>query len=210
MLCYFSHSIVRHGNAWVFGKILTWAKWKWEHEYNISSLRCSNTFTFQFGLVWSWRMCWKFFPCSCLKLSWSGLFSFGDMSNAPKCLAKFPLSLIIIWKIWNKCIMLVLDYFMERRIKHYWLTMNLPKRFRIRSGVVFFLNHLGDKCCQRTRCNGWTSHHICGHRCLNCPFLRHFEFIMTIWLNILNLVSVHLQKIIIGLSNISIMIMWCS
>jgi len=103
------------------------------------------------------------------KKNWCGLFSFGDVHNAPKCLAKFPLSIIIIWKIWNKCIMLVLDYFMERRIKHFWLTMNLSKRFRIWSGVVFFLNHLGDKCCQRTRCNGWTSHHICGHHCLNCP-----------------------------------------
>jgi hypothetical protein len=83
-------------------KILTWAKWKWEHECNISSFRCSNTFTLQFGLVWSSRMCWKFFPCSCLKLSWSGLFSFGDMNNAPKCLAKFPLGLIITSEIWNK------------------------------------------------------------------------------------------------------------
>jgi len=32
---------------------------------------------------------------SCHAHAWSGLFSFGDVNNAPKCLAKFPLSLII-------------------------------------------------------------------------------------------------------------------
>ncbi len=32
----------------------------------------------------------------------------------------------------------------------------------------FFFNHLEDKCCQRTRCNGWTLHFICGHTWLDC------------------------------------------
>jgi hypothetical protein len=41
-------------------------------------------------------------------------------------------------RIWNECIMLVLDYLMGRRIRHYWLTMNLPKCFGIQNGVVFF------------------------------------------------------------------------
>jgi hypothetical protein len=99
---------------------------------------------------------------------WSGISSFGDMNNVPKHLAKFPLGLIIIWRIWNECIMFVLDYFMGRKIKHYWLMMNLPKCFKILNGLVFFLNHLGDKCCQITRCIGWTSHHVCDHHCLNC------------------------------------------
>jgi hypothetical protein len=35
-------------------------------------------------------------PMFMLKLSRNNLFSFGDMNNAPKCLAKFPLGLIII------------------------------------------------------------------------------------------------------------------
>jgi hypothetical protein len=64
-------------------------------------------------------------------------FSFGDMNNAPKHLAKFPLGLIIIWRIWNKYIILVMDYLMERRTKHYWLMMNPPKRFGIQSGWSF-------------------------------------------------------------------------
>jgi hypothetical protein len=119
-------------------KILTKAKWKWKHEWNISSLKRSSTFTLQFGLVWSWRMCWKFFPCSCLKFSWSGLFSFGDVNNAPKRLTKFPSGLITIWRIWNECITLVMDYLMGRRIKHYWLMMNLPKC--LESKVVWFFS----------------------------------------------------------------------
>jgi hypothetical protein len=82
------------------------------------------------------------------------------VNNAPKHLAKFPLGIIIIWRIWNEYSMLVLNYLMGRRIKHCWLIMNLPKWFRILSELVFFLNHSKDKCCQRTRCDGWTSHHI--------------------------------------------------
>jgi hypothetical protein len=31
-------------------KILTWTKWKWKHECNISFFKRSNTFTLQFGL----------------------------------------------------------------------------------------------------------------------------------------------------------------
>ncbi len=36
-------------------------------------------------------------------------------------------------------------YFMGRKIKHYWLTMNPTRHFKIQNGVVFFLNHSGDK-----------------------------------------------------------------
>jgi hypothetical protein len=137
-------------------EILVEAKWKWELEWNISSFRRSNTFTFQFGLVWSLRMCWKFFPCSSLKSFWSGLFSFGDVNNVPRRLVKFHLGFIIIWRIWNECILVAVDYFMGRRIKHYWLMMNLTRHFKIWSGMFFFLNCLGDICCQRTMCNCWT------------------------------------------------------
>jgi hypothetical protein len=44
--------------------------------------------------IWS---CMKFedvlevLPCSCLKVFWISLFSFGDVNNAPKCLVKFHL-----------------------------------------------------------------------------------------------------------------------
>jgi len=36
-------------------------------------------------------------------------------------------------------IMVVMDYLMGRKIKHYSLMMNLAKRFKIPNGVVFFL-----------------------------------------------------------------------
>jgi len=45
--------------------------------------------------------------------------------------------------------MVVVDCLMGRKIKHYSLMMNLKKGSRIPNGVVFFLNHLGDKCCQK-------------------------------------------------------------
>jgi hypothetical protein len=81
-----------------------------------------------------------------------------------------------------------------------------PKKcFGIQSGVVFFLNHSRNKCCQIIRCNGWTLHLICGHPWLNCHWPRWFEFIMTIWLNILTFVWIFLQKNIIVLSNMWIM-----
>jgi hypothetical protein len=132
---------------------------------------------------------------------------FGDMNNVPIHLVKFHMGPIIIWRIWNDCIMVVVDCLMGRMIKHYWLMMNLKRRFKIQSGMVFFLNHLGDKCRQRTRCNCWTLHHVCEHPCLNSHWRREFEFIMVVWSNILNLVWVPFQKLIIGSSSIWIMIM---
>jgi hypothetical protein len=135
------------------------------------------------------------------------LFSFGDVNNVPIRLVKFHSNPIIIWRIWNECIMVVMDYLMGRMIKHYWLTMNLERRFKIQSGMVIFLNHLRDRCCQRTRCNCWTLYHVCGHPCLNSHWQRQFQFIIVIWSNIRNLVWVPFQKIIIGSSSIHIMIM---
>jgi hypothetical protein len=35
-----------------------------------------------------------------------------------KTFGQISLGLIIVWRIQNECIMLVLDYFMGRRIKH--------------------------------------------------------------------------------------------
>jgi hypothetical protein len=88
------------------------------------------------------------------------------------------------------------------------LTNNEPNNvFWNPNRSVFFLNHLGDICCQRTRCNDWTSHFICGNPWLNCHLPRQFKFIMTIWSNILSLIWVPLRRIIIGSSNIWIMIM---
>jgi hypothetical protein len=46
-------------------------------------------------------------------------------------------------------------------IKHCWLMMNPTRRFGIWNGLVFFLNHSGNRCCQRIRCNGWTCHLVC-------------------------------------------------
>jgi len=43
-----------------------------------------KSFMLQFGLVWNLRMCWKFFQCPCLKISWIGSFSFADVNNVPK------------------------------------------------------------------------------------------------------------------------------
>jgi hypothetical protein len=71
----------------------------------------------------------------------------------------------------------------------------------------FKKNHSGDKCCQITRCNDWTSYHICAHHCLNCYWQRRFVFIMIVWPNILSLVRFPLQRIIIGSSSILIMIL---
>jgi hypothetical protein len=48
------------------------------------------------------------------------------------------------------------------------LMMNLARPFKIWNGLVFFLNHSGDRCCQRIRYNGWTYHPICGHLWLDC------------------------------------------
>jgi hypothetical protein len=89
LLCYFSHFVVWHENARIFGKILTKAKWKWKLKWNISSLWHSTIFTLEFGLVWNLGMWWKFFPCSCMKISWIGSFSFGDVNNVLRCLVKF-------------------------------------------------------------------------------------------------------------------------
>jgi len=41
------------------------------------------------------------------------------------------------------------------------------------------LNHSGDKCCQRIRCNHWIYHFICGHLWLDCHCTKWFKFIMT-------------------------------
>jgi len=79
--------------------------------------------------------------------------------------------------------MVVVDYFTGRRIKYYSLTMNLTRCSKIPNGVVFFLNHLGDRYCQRTKCNGWKSHFICGH------LIEQFKFIMILWSSILSLES---------------------
>jgi len=46
-------------------------------------------------------------------------------------------------------IMVVMNCRMGRQIKHLSLIMNLVRRSIIPNGVVFFLNHLGDKCCQK-------------------------------------------------------------
>jgi hypothetical protein len=45
--------------------------------------------------------------------------------------------------------MVVVDYLMGRKIKHYSLMMNLKRGFGIPNEVVLFLNHSRDKCCQK-------------------------------------------------------------
>jgi hypothetical protein len=104
-------------------------------------------FTLQFGLVWNLKMCLKFVPCFILKNLLERFIFIRGCDNVPKCLVKFLLSLIIIWRICKKCIRIAMDYLMARRIKHYWLMINLTTHFQIQSGVVFFLNHSRDKCC---------------------------------------------------------------
>jgi hypothetical protein len=122
----------------------SWSELKWI----ISSLWHSITFRLQFCFVWNLKMFLKFFQCLFLKFSWIGLFSYGDVNNAPRCLVKFHPGPIIIWRIWNECIMFVVDYvFMGWRIKHYWLMMNPTRHFKIQSGFFFFLNNSRDRCC---------------------------------------------------------------
>jgi hypothetical protein len=82
--------------------------------------------------------------------------------------------------------MVVMGYLRGRRIKRYWLMMNLAKRFKMPNGVVIFLDHSKIRCCQRTRCNGWTSHLVCGHPWLDYHWLKWFKFIMILWSSILS------------------------
>ncbi len=42
------------------------------------------------------------------------------------------------------------------------------KAFQNSKWSGFFFNHSGDKCCQKTRCNVWTLHLVCGHLLLDC------------------------------------------
>jgi len=52
----------------------------------------------------------------------------------------------------------------------------------------FFSNHSKDRYCQRTTCNGWTSHLVYGHRHLNCHWPKWFKIIMPIQSNILSFI----------------------
>jgi hypothetical protein len=147
------------------------------------------------------------FPILIPKKKLDQFFSFGDVKNVVIRLVKFHSSPIIIWRIWMSVLWLPWTTLWEGWSNIIDLTMNLERCFKIQSGLAFFLNQSGDRCCQITRCNCWISDHICGHPCLNSHWRRQFEFIMIVWSNILNLVSIPFWKIIIGSSSIWIMIM---
>jgi hypothetical protein len=59
----------------------------------------SKVFNYFYIVIWSYMKLedvLEIFPCSFFKISWSNLFSFGDINNAPRCLLKFHLGPIII------------------------------------------------------------------------------------------------------------------
>jgi hypothetical protein len=141
-------------------EILIGAKWKWKLEWNISSLWWFNYF---YIIIWS---CMKFedvlkkFPMLILEFFFDWFVSFGDMNNVLKCLMKFHPGPIIIKGFETSVLCLLWTTLRERRSN---ITMNPTRCFWLRSGVIFFVNISGDKYCNRTRCNGWTLHLVCGH-----------------------------------------------
>jgi hypothetical protein len=58
-------------------EILIRAKSKWELEWNIFLFMHLKTFTLQFGLVWNYRMCLRFFQCWFKICSWINYLYFG-------------------------------------------------------------------------------------------------------------------------------------
>ncbi len=115
--------------------IAIWSCMKFEDVLEVLPMFMLENFLDCFVFIWGHEQCSK---------------TFGEISSRSH----------YYFKIWNVYIMLTMGKIMERRIKHYWLMMNLTRPFEIWNGLVFFLNHSGDRSCQRIRYNGWIYHPI--------------------------------------------------
>jgi hypothetical protein len=162
LLCYFLHSTIWHENAWVFGKKIDMSKM--EVEIRMQHF-LSQTFKYFYIVIWS-----------CMKLE-------DVLKVLPMLMPEYFLERsVFIWGC-EQCSKMFgqipprSHYYLKHLKWVYYACLGLPhgkedqtlwRRFGIWSGVVFFLNHSRDKCSQRIKCNGRTSHHVCGHCCLNC------------------------------------------
>jgi hypothetical protein len=100
-------------------------------------------------------MSWKFFLCWCHKYLFIDSFSFGNMNNVPWRQVNSPQKPIITLRIWNMWNILVEDYLLGKKAKHYSLTMSWARPFKIPNAMVFSLSPLKDMNCQRIKSNDW-------------------------------------------------------